>query len=63
MTEAIPAFLTIVMMPFAYSIATGIAFGLISYVFVKIFTGKIKDINVGTWIISILFALMFFLTR
>ena len=40
-----------------------IAFGLISYVFVKIFTGKIKEINVGTWIISILFALMFFLTR
>ena len=30
---------------------------------IKIFTGKINDINVGTWIISILFALMFFLTR
>ena len=60
---AVPAFMTIVMMPLTYNISYGIAFGLISYVFVKIFTGRIKDINVGTWIISILFALMFFLTR
>ena len=60
---AVTGFITVAFMPLTYNISYGIAFGLISYVFVKIFTGKIKDINVGTWIISILFALMFFLTR
>ena len=60
---AVPAFLTLAIMPFAYNISYGIAFGLISYVFIKLFTGKVKEINVGTWIISILFAAMFFLTH
>ena len=60
---AVTGFVTVAFMPLTYNISYGIAFGLISYVFVKIFTGRIKDINVGTWIISILFALMFFLTR
>ncbi len=60
---AVPAFLTLAIMPFAYNISYGIAFGLISYVFIKLFTGKVKEINAGTWIISILFAAMFFLTH
>lgn len=59
MTEAIPAFLTIVMMPFAYSIATGIAFGLISYILLKVLTGKIKETNIITWIIALLFIVKF----
>ncbi len=41
-TEAIPAFLTIIMMPFAYSIAEGIVFGMVSYVLLKFITGKRK---------------------
>lgn len=61
--EAVPAFLTMAMMPFSYNISYGIAFGLISYVFIKIFTGKVKDVNAGTWIITLLFTLMFFLAR
>lgn len=61
--EAVPAFLTMAMMPFSYNISYGIAFGLISYVFIKLFTGKIKEVNAGTWIITVLFALMFFLAR
>ena len=60
---AVPGFMTVAFMPLTYNISYGIAFGLISYVFIKIFTGKIKEINVGTWVITILFALMFFLTR
>ncbi len=60
---ALPAFMTIAMMAFTYNISYGIAFGLISYVFVKLFSGKIKEINGGTWVISILFALTFFLTH
>ena len=61
--EAVPAFLTMAMMPFSYNISYGIAFGLISYIFIKLFTGKIKEINVGTWIIGVLFTLMFFVAR
>ena len=60
---AVPAFLTIAFMPLTYNISYGIAFGLIAYIFIKIFTGKIKEINAGTWIIGLLFTLMFFLTH
>lgn len=59
MTEAIPAFLTIVMMPFAYSIATGIAFGLISYVVLKAITGRFREISIVTVILAALFILRF----
>ena len=51
---AIPAFLTIIMMPLAYSISIGISFGFISYVLIEIFQGKIKTINPILWIITIL---------
>lgn len=54
-TEAVPAFLTIVMMPFAYSIAEGIVFGIISYVVVKLFGGKRKQISISLYILSIFF--------
>ena len=60
---SLPAFLTITMMPFTYNISYGIAFGLISYIAVKAFTGKIKETNVGTWIVAVLFGAMFFLTH
>jgi adenine/guanine/hypoxanthine permease len=40
--EGIPAFLTFVLMPLSYSIATGLAFGFISYVLIKLLLGKIK---------------------
>lgn len=60
---ALPSFLTITMMPFAYNISYGIAFGLISHIAIKVFTGKIRETNVGTWIIALLFAAMFFLTH
>ncbi len=61
--DAVPAFFTLAMMPFTYNISYGIAFGLSSHILIKIFSGKIKDINVGTWVIGILFVLMFFLTH
>ncbi len=60
---AVPSFLTITMMPFTYNISYGIAFGLISYIAIKVFTGKAKELTIGTWVIAILFALMFFLTH
>ena len=60
---AVPAFLTIAFMAFTYNISYGIAFGLISYVFIQIFTGKAKEVKAFTWVIAILFGLMFFLTH
>lgn len=55
--DAIGGFLAIVMMPFAYSIATGIMFAMISWVVLKIFTGKAKDISPIMWVSVVLFAL------
>ena len=60
---SVPAFLTMAMMPFTYNISYGIAFGLISYLVIKLFSSKVKDIKIGTWIITILFLAMFFLTH
>ena len=60
---ALPSFMTIVMMPFSYNISYGIAFGLMSYMAIKLLTGRSKKLGVGTWIIAILFIAMFFLTH
>lgn len=58
-TEAIPAFLTIIMMPLSYSISDGIVFGVVSYIVLKIFAGKAKDISFTTIIIGAIFLLKF----
>ncbi|MFM7811529.1 MAG: NCS2 family permease [Acinetobacter junii] len=58
-TEAVPAFLTIVFMPFTYSIADGIAMGFISYALVKLFTGKAKTVPYMVWIIAALWVFKF----
>ncbi|HEX3076234.1 MAG TPA: NCS2 family permease [Lachnospiraceae bacterium] len=57
MTDAIPAFLCIVAMPFMYSIAEGIAIGTISYTFINVLTGKAKEkkISLLMYILTILF--------
>ena len=60
---AVPAFLTISFMPLTYNISYGIAFGLIAYVLIKLFSGKVKEVNVATWVITLLFAVMFFVSR
>lgn len=54
-TDGVPAFLTIIMMPLAYSIAEGIVFGMISYVVLKAITGKFKDISLTMWVLALLF--------
>lgn len=55
-TEAIPAFLTVILMPLTYSIADGIIFGLLSYVLLKLFTGKAKVLSPLMYILAVLFA-------
>jgi len=58
-TEAVPAFLTIVFMPFAYSIADGIAMGFISYALIKLCTGKASTVPYMVWIVAVLWAIKF----
>lgn len=58
-TEAIPAFLTIIMMPLTYSISDGIIFGVISYIILKVATGKRKEISMTTVIVGFIFILKF----
>ncbi|MBN2480509.1 MAG: NCS2 family permease [Bacteroidales bacterium] len=56
-SESIPVFLTIIMMPLAYSISEGIVFGIFSFVLLKLFTGHRKEISVVMYILCILFIL------
>jgi AGZA family xanthine/uracil permease-like MFS transporter len=58
-TIALPAFLTIVVMPFTYSIANGIGAGFISYVLLRIATGKGRGIHPLLWIVALLFVVYF----
>ena len=60
-TEAIPAFLTIIMMPLAYSISEGIVFGIVAYVALKIATRKFADIPALTYVLAVLFIAKFFI--
>jgi len=59
-TEGIPCFLTIVIMPFAYNIADGIVYGIVSYVLLKAATGRFREIPVVIWILFLLTCLKFF---
>ncbi|HVJ48181.1 NCS2 family permease [Desulfitobacterium sp.] len=53
-TESLPAFLTIIMMPFTYSIANGVSAGIVFYTFLKLTTGKVKEIHWMMWILTAL---------
>lgn len=60
MADTTAAFLAVTMMPFTYSIANGIMFGMISWVLLKVATGKAKDISPVMWISFVLFAVRLF---
>lgn len=60
---AVPAFLTISVMSFTYSISYGIAAGFISYTLIKLCTGKVKDISIVTAILSLVFLFTFLFTH
>lgn len=62
-TEAIPAFLCIILMPLTFSIAHGIVFGMLSYVFLKVLTGRSKVLTPVMYILAILFILKFVLDK
>ncbi len=58
-SEAIPAFITAVMMPLSYSIAHGILLGMIAYVVINACAGKFKKISVTMWVLAVLFILRY----
>lgn len=60
-SEAVPAFITIASMPFTYSISNGISLGFLSYVLIKILSGKAKEVSVIMYILAVFF-LLFFIT-
>ncbi len=54
-TEATPAAITAIAMPFTYSIATGLAFGFISYTALKLITGRAREVHAAMWVVAGLF--------
>jgi adenine/guanine/hypoxanthine permease len=58
-TEAAPAFFTIVCTPLTFSIATGLSLGLLSFTFIKLFSGRRKEISALIWVLSALFVLRY----
>ena len=58
-TDALPAFITMLATPLAFSIATGLSLGLISYTVVKLAAGKFREINALVWILTVLFILRY----
>ncbi|NGX61568.1 MAG: Adenine permease AdeQ [Chlamydiae bacterium] len=60
-SEWIPGFVTLILIPFTYSIAIGIAVGYITYCLLKLFSGKLKEVHWLSWILGALFVLKFLL--
>lgn len=54
MEEALPAFIILVMIALSYSISTGLAFGFISFVLIKLVAGKVKEVKPTMWVIALL---------
>jgi len=61
-SEGFPAFLTIVIMPFAYSISDGLVFGILAYVIIKIITGKFKQVSPVMYALSVFFIIKLIFT-
>ncbi len=59
LTDAVPAFIALIAMPLTYSISEGIAFGVISYVVIKVCTGKRKDVTPLMYVLAVLFVLKY----
>ena len=55
----IPAFLTIVLMPFTYSITVGIGAGFVTHVFIKLVRGKVREVHGLMWLVAVLFVVYF----
>jgi AGZA family xanthine/uracil permease-like MFS transporter len=61
--EALPAFLTITVMPFTYSIANGLVFGIVAWVVIKSLTGRHREVGAVMWALAILLLVFVFVLR
>jgi AGZA family xanthine/uracil permease-like MFS transporter len=59
LSESIPAFITIIIIPFSFRITEGIAFGFISYALLKLFSGKMREVPLLMWIFAVIFVLRY----
>ena len=59
LTDSVPAFLTLIATPLTFSIATGLSLGLLSFTFLKLFTGRRREISPLIWVLSVLFLLRY----
>ena len=59
-SEAIPAFICILLMPLTYSISDGIVLGHLSYVLINVLSGKHKKLTIGMYVLAAIFVLKFF---
>ncbi len=59
MTDAIPAIITVIMMPLTFSIANGIAMGFVTYTALKLFSGRREEISLSIWVLTALFIAKF----
>lgn len=59
LTELIPAFLTIVLMIFTYNIGVGMTSGMITYVLLKVCTGRVREVKAGMWVLALLSVSLF----
>lgn len=60
-SEGFPAFVTIIFMPFTYSIANGIIFGMLAFTIVKLLSGKVKDVSLTMYVLTLFFLIKLFL--
>ena len=63
LSEAIPAFVTMLMMPLAYSISDGIMLGVIAYVLLHVLTGRARKVNVMMYVLCVLFIIRYAIIR
>jgi AGZA family xanthine/uracil permease-like MFS transporter len=62
-TDSIPAFLTLIVTPLTFSIATGLSLGLLSFTFLKLFAGRRKEVSPLIWVLTVLFLLRYAFLR
>ena len=62
-TEALPAYIACIAMPFCYSISTGISFGIISYAVINLCCGKAKKVNVVMWVLAVIFVIYYIFVK
>ncbi|MEA4905427.1 MAG: NCS2 family permease [Petrimonas sp.] len=60
-SEGLPAFVTIIFMPFTYSIANGIIFGMLSFTIIKLLSGRAKEVSITMYVLTLFFLIKIFL--